>query len=235
MNIAIILASGIGKRMGAGKNKVLLKLGGKSIVYYSALPFEKTKMVDGILVVARKEELGLFKELFRKTGFKKIIDVIEGGSERQESSFNAIKYLENIFSAKQIKESMILFHNGANPFVQEQEIEIALLVAKKIGACAVAHPTKDTIKQVNKNNLVEQTLDRSRLWNMQTPQVIKLKLAAEAFNLAHKDRYVGTDDVSLVERLGKKVKIIEASPYNTKITTPMDYELAKIIIRRKLC
>ncbi len=234
MNIAIILVAGEGKRMGTGKNKVFLKLKNNPIAYYATMPFEKSKKIDGILVVAKKEEIKTFQDLFARNKFKKTIAVIEGGQERQNSGFKAVKYLENIFLPKQIKNSIAIFHNGDSPFVREQEIEAVIEMARKFGACAVAHPTKDTIKRVNKKGFVEATLERKKLWNIQTPQAIKLNLAIEAFDAVRKKNYLGTDDVSLVEMLGKKVKIIEASPDNIKITTPTDYELAKIIIGKRL-
>ncbi len=229
MNIGIILASGIGKRMDAGKNKVLLKLGGKPIVFHALKAFEKCKDIDGILIVIRKEEIELAKKIIGEYKIKKVIDIIEGGKERQFSGLNAILYLNEILKDK--AKAVVLFHNGANPFVTSEEISESIKNAKKYGAAVVAHPTKDTIKEIDKNGLAVKTLDRSKLWNMQTPQTIKFPLAYKAFTKADKDNFIGTDDVSLVERLGKKVKIIEGSNYNFKITTPLDLELAKIIIK----
>lgn len=229
MNIAVILASGIGKRMGAGKNKTLLSLEGKPLIYWTLKSFEKCKDIGGMLVVIRKEEIELAKNIVRKYKIKKVIGIIEGGKERQFSGLNAVLYLNKTIKDK--TKTIVLFHNGANPFVISEEISEVIVNAKKYGASAVAHPTKDTIKKVDKNGLVVETLDRSKLWNMQTPQAIKFSLAFKAFTKAEKDNFIGTDDVSLVERLGKKVKIIEGSKYNFKITTPFDLELAKIIIK----
>jgi 2-C-methyl-D-erythritol 4-phosphate cytidylyltransferase len=229
MNIGIILASGIGKRMGAGKNKVLLKLGGKPLVFHTLKAFEVCNDIDGILIVIRKEEIELARKIVGKYKVKKIIGIIEGGKERQFSGLNAIMFLDEILKNK--AGAVVLFHNGANPFVTPEEISDAIVGAKKYGACAVAHPTKDTIKEVDKNGFVLKTLERSKLWNMQTPQAIKFPLAYQAFTKANKDNFIGTDDVSLVERMGKKVKIIRASENNFKITTPADLALAKIIIK----
>jgi len=228
-NIAIILASGIGKRMGAGKNKVLLSLGGRPLVLHTLKAFEKCKDISGILIVIRKEEIGLAENIVKKYKIKKVIGIIEGGKERQFSGLNAVLHLNGILRNK--NKSVVLFHNGANPFVTSEEITNSIINAKKYGASVVAHPTKDTIKEANKNGMVVKTLDRSKLWNMQTPQTIKFPLAYEAFTKASRDNFIGTDDVSLVERLGKKVKIIEASENNFKITTPLDLELAEIIIK----
>jgi len=229
MNVGIILASGIGKRMGLGKNKVFLRLKNKPLIYYALKSFEKCKDIDKILIVVRKEEVTIASQLAKKYKIRKLMAVIEGGTERQFSAFNAVMYLKNILKDK--KNSVIAFHNGANPFVTPEEISETFLNAKKYGACAIAHPTKDTIKEADKNRMVQKTLDRSKLWNMQTPQTIKFPLALEAFTEASKENFLGTDDVSLVERLGKKVKLIEGSKYNFKITTPIDLELAKIIIK----
>jgi 2-C-methyl-D-erythritol 4-phosphate cytidylyltransferase len=230
MNIGIILASGIGKRMKAGKNKVLLLLGGKPLILHTLKAFEKCQEIDGILIVIRKDEIKLAENIVKKHKIKKVVGIIEGGKERQFSGLNAILYLDKIIKDK--AGAIVLFHNGANPFVTSEEINESIRNAKKYGACAVAHPTKDTIKEVDRNGLVIKTLDRSKLWNMQTPQSIKFPLAYEAFTKAEKDNFIGTDDVSLVERLGKKVKIIEASENNFKITTPKDLELAKIVIKK---
>lgn len=230
MNIGIILASGIGKRMGAGKNKVLLELEKKPIVYYAIKAFEKCKDVDAILLVTRLEEIDILQGIVKKYKIKKVMGIIEGGRERQFSGLNAVKYLSEVLKEK--TKSIVAFHNGANPFVTPEEISKSFLDAKKYGAAVVAHPTKDTIKEVDKKGMVVETLERSKLWNMQTPQTIKFSLALEAFDRANKDNFIGTDDVSLVERLGKKVKIVEGSKFNFKITTPLDFEMAKIIIKK---
>jgi 2-C-methyl-D-erythritol 4-phosphate cytidylyltransferase len=228
-NIAIILASGIGKRMGAGKNKILLELGGKPLIFHALKAFEKCQEISEILIVIRSEEIELAKNIVKKYKVKKVIGIIEGGKERQFSGLNAILYLNKIIKDK--SKAIVIFHNCANPFVTSEEINESIKNAKKYGACAVAHPTKDTIKEVDKKGMVLKTLDRSKLWNMQTPQSIKFPLALKAFTKADKDNFIGTDDVSLVERLGRKVKIIEASESNFKITTPKDLALAKIIIK----
>jgi 2-C-methyl-D-erythritol 4-phosphate cytidylyltransferase len=232
MNIAIVLASGKGKRMGAGKNKVLLEISKKPIIYYTLLVFEKSPEINEIMVVCPKTEINIFKKLVAKYKFRKVKHVFEGGQERQESAYNALKYLQNILSDGKKKKTLVLFHDGANPFITENEISESLIAARKYGASVVAHSTKDTIKEVDSNKFVVKTLTRSRLWNMQTPQTIKFNLAWQAFSEAKKEKYSGTDDVSLVEKLGGRVKIIEGSMYNYKITTPLDFEIAKIILKK---
>jgi len=231
MNIAIILASGMGKRMKARKNKTLLDLEGKPVIYHTIQVFEKTPRVNRIILVVRQEEIEEFKQIVRKNKFKKIMAVIAGGDQRQDSGYNAVRFAG---AAVKNKNNLILIiHNGANPFVTKKEIQETVKFAKKFGACAVAHKTKDTIRQVDKRGMSVGIIDRSALWNMQTPQTIRYSLAKRAFEKAKRENYLGTDDIALVERLGKKAKIIEASENNFKITTPPDLELAKLIIKKQ--
>lgn len=230
MNIAIILASGVGKRMKAGKNKTLLELDNKPLIYYAIKNFEKSKLISKIVLVVRESEEKYFNDIVKKYNFKKIIAVISGGEERQYSAHNGIKFIEDKFG--KFKKMIVLFHNGANPFVSQNEIKNVVTEALKYGAAAVAHKTKDTIRRVNDANLSSGVIEREGLWNMQTPQAIEFSLAKRAFKKAQEDNFLGTDDVSLVERLDKKVKIIEASENNFKITTPLDLELARIVLRR---
>lgn len=225
---AIILASGMGKRMRANKNKVLLTLGRRPIVYHAIKCFHENKNVQRIVLVVRTEEKRYFHKIVDRYDFKKVFDVIDGGTERQYSAQNAIKYLtdQNVISSE-----ILLFHNGANPFVTQEEINAVIANASVCGAAAVAHPSKDTIKEVDQYGKVITTLDRSRLWNMQTPQAIRFDVARRAFHKASTDGYVGTDDVSLVEYMGGVVNIVPASENNFKITTPRDLVIAQMIMR----
>jgi len=233
MNIAIILASGQGKRMKAGKNKVLLEINNKPLIYYTIKPFQESNSIKSIVLVCKEKEKKFFKEIVKKYSLDKVVGLIEGGKERQDSAYNAVFYLDKKLLSKKNKEKhFLLFHNGANPFVAKKEIRESIENAKKFGACVVAHPTKDTVKEVNEKGLVEKTLERKKLWNMQTPQTIEFNLAKKAFGEARKNNFTGTDDVSLVEKIGKKVKVIEGSEFNFKITTPLDLELAEIIYKK---
>lgn len=230
MNFGVILASGMGKRMGAGKNKTLLQLGSKPLIYYTIENFQKSKSIDEIILVVKKGEKKIFHEIARKYRLSKVAAIIVGGKERQDSAYNGVKFIETNF--KNIKDAVLLFHNGANPFVSQNEIKEVIANAKKFGASAVAHECKDTIRRVGRGNLSSGVINKVNLFNTQTPQAIKFSLAAKAFVQAKKDNFLGTDDVSLVERLGKKVKIIEASENNFKVTTPLDLELAKIVLKK---
>ena len=231
MNIGIILASGLGKRMKARKNKTLVTLGEKPLIFYALKTFEKSKNINRIVLVVVEKDKTVFKAIVKKYNFKKILGIIPGGKERQDSSYAGIEFIDDSFANKNKAGLILLFHNGANPFVTQKEIQACILGAKKRGACAVAHKAKDTIREVNPHGISVQVLNRIKLWNMQTPQAIKFALAKRAFRKANAINYIGTDEISLVERLGKKVKIIEASKNNFKLTTPLDLELAKLIMK----
>lgn len=231
MAIVVVLASGLGKRMNAGKNKVLLTLGRKPMVYHTIKSFQDCEMITQIILVVREDEKDLFWKIVKQCGCDKVSDVIDGGSERQYSAYNAVLHLSH---HKISQKEIILFHNGANPFVTSGEITAVVRSAKKHGAAAVAHPTKDTIKKVKKDGLVMETLDRSHLWNMQTPQAIRFDIAVAAFANAAKHKYLGTDDVSLVEYAGGDVKIVPASENNFKITTPRDLVVARYILQHNV-
>lgn len=228
MNIAIILASGFGKRMGAGQNKVFLELGEKPLIYHTINNFEKSRNIDEIVIVARKDEISDMQKLVDDYYFKKVSQIIAGGSERQYSGHNGIEYIHKKYDNND--NAIILFHNGANPFVSDEEIKSVIDGARESGAAVVAHKTKDTIRKVDKDNFSKGVMDRDELWNMQTPQAIKLKLAKEAFDKAKRDEFLGTDDVSLVERLNKDVMVVEASSNNFKVTAPIDLVLAEVIL-----
>lgn len=222
MNVAVILAAGKSRRM-KGINKVFCEIKGKPLILHTILIFEKSPEVKKILLVAKR---AYFKKLFslvKKYKLKKILKIVEGGKERQESASNALKALEGDAKAG----DLVLFHNGANPLVSLKEISQAIKAAKKYGASLVGQPAKDTIKEVDENGIVLKTIPRKNIYLAQTPQVIEYKLAKEVFEKALKERFQATDDVSLVERTGKPVKMIPCSYKNIKVTTREDLKIIK--------
>jgi 2-C-methyl-D-erythritol 4-phosphate cytidylyltransferase len=225
MNIAIILAAGKGVRMKSKKNKIFLRLGDKEIIYYCLKTFQRHLKIDKIIIVAAKENIGKTETFLDKNSFNKVEAIVEGGKERQFSAHNGLKFIKE--NQNIANSDIVLFHNASNPFVASEDIDELIFAAKKYGASVVGSPVKDTIKEADKNQMIIKTIPRKNLWAMQTPQAIKFSLAWEAFNKAQKDNFLGTDDVSLVERLGKKVKIIPCSEKNFKITTRNDLKKAR--------
>jgi 2-C-methyl-D-erythritol 4-phosphate cytidylyltransferase len=249
MNIAIILAGGKGVRLKQKKNKALVLLNKKEMIYYSLKTFQAHKQIDEIVVVAAKKDIKAIQTFLDKHKFSKVVAIVKGGTERQDSAFNGLKFIKRfnppsppcqggnddgnvaplIGGVGGVKD-IVLFHNVANPFVSAKEISQLITAARKYGAAVVGMPVKDTIKQVDKNQIIKKTLPRQNLWAVQTPQAIKFSLAWQAFNKAQADKFLGTDDVFLVERLGRKVKIIPGNEENFKITTPVDLKKAELIL-----
>lgn len=223
MNIAIITSAGSGKRLSGFVNKVFLEIGEKPIIERTISAFENCAIIDRIIVVARQEDLNHISFIAGK--FKKVEKVVAGGKERQDSVYNGIKSIDNPKD-----DDIILMHNGANPFVSNDTILRCINEAEKSGVSVAAIKAADTIKEANDSCDVIRTFDRSNLWLIQTPQVMKYPIAKEAFDRAFEDGFYGTDDVMLAERLGHKVKIVESNRENTKITFPHDIHAAENLV-----
>lgn len=229
MNYAVICAGGKGIRMGEEKNKVFIKIKGKEIISRTIKVFEQAKKIDGIVISTAIEDVAEMEKIIEKEKFKKIEAVVEGGKKRQDSVWNGIKKLTEI--AKD--EDIVLIHNAANPFLEEGTLNECIQEAEKYGASVAAQKVKDTIKKVNEDLLVKETLNRKELWQMQTPQAIIFHIALKAFEKAYQESFYGTDDVQLVERIHGKVKIVECPYENIKITTQEDVDIARKIIEEK--
>ncbi len=227
MNYAIIVAAGKGKRMNKGMNKIFLHLLSKPILYYTLKIFQECDLIDEIIIVTQKNYIKKIKDIKNQNKFNKIKKIIVGGKERQDSAYNGLISIKN---AK--NEDIIIIHNGSNPLVKEKEIADCVNAAKQYGAAAVGFKLKDTIKKTS-NDFVEKTIDRKDVYQIQTPQAIQYKLFIDAFDNARKKKINVTDDVSLVEALGKKVKIVPCSYENIKITTPDDLAIAEGILLKR--
>ncbi len=221
MNFAIIVAAGKGRRMNRGTNKVFLPLSDKPMIYHTIKKFQDCSLIGGIAVVAQRAEIKKIEEMKKQYGFDKIKKIVEGGKERQESVYNGLMSIQNAN-----KDDVVVIHNGSNPLVKEKEIAGCIKAAEKYGAAVAGFPLKDTIKKV-KNNFVEKTIGRNDVYQVQTPQAVRYGLFIEAFENAKKKKLSLTDDVSLVEMLGKKVKVVPCSYQNIKITTQDDLRIAE--------
>jgi len=224
MNFAIIVAAGKSKRMARNTNKSFLPLLSKPMIYHTIKVFQDCNAVNEVVLVTQKNDIKKINEIKQEYNFNKIKHVIEGGSERQDSVYNGLMSIKN---AK--NEDIILVHNGSNPLVRENEIVDCINAARQYGAAALGFKLKDTIKKT-RNDFVEETIDRSDVYQIQTPQAAKYGLLAEAFQNAKKKQLKATDDISLVEALGKKVKIVPCSYENIKVTTQDDLIIAEGIL-----
>jgi len=227
MNFVIIVAAGQGKRMNANENKVFLPLAGKPMISYTLKSFQNCPLIHQIVVVTRKDDIKKMNQIKEEYEINKMSLIVEGGEERQDSVYNGLIILNNAR-----ENDIIVVHNGSNPLVKENEIEECIKAAEKYSAAAAGFPLKDTIKKTN-NGFVEKTLDRSNVYQMQTPQAIKYGLFMQAYKNAENKNLKATDDASLVEALGSKVKIVSCSYENIKITTPEDLRIAEGILMKR--
>lgn len=239
---AILLAAGAGRRMESNVAKQYMLLGNKPVIWYGLQAFACSPMIDDIiLVVGRGEIPYVQKELIEKYGFSKVRSIVEGGAERYHSVENALKLLREGTAFAENREGYIFIHDGARPLVTEKIIEDTYKAAEACGACCAAVPVKDTIKLADKDGFALQTPKRSSLYAVQTPQVFSAPLILEAYAKLQKQEKAlaesgvfPTDDAMVVEQLmGRKVKLVEASYENLKITTPEDLELAEGILRKR--
>jgi 2-C-methyl-D-erythritol 4-phosphate cytidylyltransferase/2-C-methyl-D-erythritol 2,4-cyclodiphosphate synthase len=226
MNIAIIVGAGIGKRMGNGVNKILRLLDDKPVIYYSIKAYHDCDFIDKIIILTGKDNIHQIEKLKQDNNFSKIDLILEGGEKRQDSVNNG---LLNLHGCK--ADDIIVIHNAVNPFVTKKTIASVINSARKYEAAAAAIKARDTIKEADEKGFVEKTLERKKLWQMQTPQAIRFGTAVRAFKKAYEEEFYGTDDVSLVERMGKKVKIVESNPENIKLTWPIDLTIARNLTR----
>ena len=228
MNVfALILAAGQGKRMGAEKNKPYLLLAGKPILFHTLREFEECPSIDGIVLVVEKHEIDHARtSIVDVFGCRKVISVVEGGPKRQDSVWEGIKALKG-------ECELVIVHDGVRPFISQPLLQEAVDTTRKTGATVVAVPVKDTIKVASREKEVVKTLDRETLWAVQTPQAFNHDLLKRAHEKARQDGFYGTDDASLVERIGVLVNIIDGSYENIKITTPEDLVLAEALLRKR--
>ena len=221
---AIITAAGKGKRMLHSVPKHFIRLKDKPVLAYTLDVFERCPDVNQVLVVSRSgEEDYCLKEVVEKYGYKKVLKIVIGGDRRQDSVYNGIKELDE-------DTDIVLVHDGVRPFVSQNTLSEAIKLAIFADGVVTAVPVKDTIKYVGDDGIIRATPDRSSLWHAQTPQVFKRRILEEAYVRAYNDKYTGTDDSALVERLGYKVKIVEGTVDNIKITTKEDLLFAEVIL-----
>ncbi|MBR2924969.1 MAG: 2-C-methyl-D-erythritol 4-phosphate cytidylyltransferase [Clostridia bacterium] len=220
---AIILGGGSGQRMGAGMNKVFLPLRGIPAIVRSVAPF--SGLCKGAVVVARAEEVDDMRALLSRYGLSRfVLAVVPGGDTRQGS-------VKNGMDALPADAQAILVHDGARCLVTEQVIQRVLEGIEKNGNGVAAVPVTDTIKRASENGQVLETLDRSELYAMQTPQGFKAEDLFAAHRKAAVENYLATDDAALVEYWGKPVYLTEGSRENLKLTTPVDLAFAEAILR----
>ena len=220
---AVITAAGKGSRMGMEQNKQYMEVHGKPVLARTIQAFEDCSLVDEIIVTIGEDEVEYCVEnIIGKYGFCKVKKVVAGGSTRQRSVYNGLQRVS-------ADSGIVLIHDGARPFIDTGSIAACISAADENGAACAAVPVKDTIKRADAEGFVDETVDRSNLWSIQTPQAFQYELIMEAHRKADNEGFDGTDDAVLAERLGYRVMLVMCSYYNIKITTKEDLTIAEAI------
>lgn len=219
----VIPAAGQGKRMKAGKNKLFIELSGIPIIVYTLRVFEEDPNCTGIILSINPAEAEYFTELIDTYELKKIKKLASGGKERQQSVYNGLECVD---------EEMVLVHDGARPFIYRDQLGALTTAASIHGGALLGVPVKDTIKKASDKKVLE-TVERSSLWAVQTPQAFRLSTLKRAHEQAIADSFLGTDDASLLERIKEEVVIIEGNYDNIKITTQEDLYFAEAILHKQ--
>jgi 2-C-methyl-D-erythritol 4-phosphate cytidylyltransferase len=211
--------------MKTDRPKQFLALNGTPIIVHTIRKFDACSAIGYMIVTAPRESVDEVRELIKSAGFKKDVAVIQGGERRQDS---VAVGLENL----QPETHIVAVHDAVRPFVTVEEIESVVRQADRTGAAILAVPIVDTVKHAERE-FVESTLTREHLVLAQTPQAFRTDILKEAFASAAKDEYYGTDESSLVERLGRPVSIVRGSERNIKITRPSDLTLARAFLEEE--
>ncbi|MFT8389645.1 MAG: 2-C-methyl-D-erythritol 4-phosphate cytidylyltransferase [Sporolactobacillus sp.] len=223
----VIVAAGSGRRMGAAENKVLLRLKGKPVICRTVHVFEADPECERIVLVVKKSEQSLFRQLMEQEHLHTPLLFADGGRERQDSVLNGLQQIND-----SDRESIVLIHDGARPFLRVTEIAALTRAAAESGAAILAVPVKDTIKEVSEGQ-VKRTLKRESLRAVQTPQAFRLSLIVQAHHQAIGSGIVVTDDASLLEAAGYPVRVITGRYENIKLTTPDDMRIAEKFVEEE--
>ncbi len=224
--VAIIVAGGSGKRMPYDLPKQYLSLNGIPILGRTLIKFEKAPSVDRIVLVVAKDDMEYAKdEIVDKYRILKLKHIQAGGETRQDSVRNGLEMVDN-------RDDVVLIHDGVRPFVTEELIDLSIREATRSGAVIPVIPLMNTLKIVGEDGIVTETPDRNNLRLAQTPQAFRREIILEAYRSAYSEGFYGTDDASLVERLGAPVNTIPGLYDNIKITTPEDLALGELLLKK---
>ena len=223
---AIIPAAGSGTRIGGDIKKQFLPLKGKPIIVQTLQQFEHCPDVDEVALALPESAMSEMESMVERYRLHKVSKMVLGGAKRQDS-------VRNVLNRLTLNQSdIVLVHDGVRPFIETKRISHLLKVCKEYDAAVLAVQPKDTIRRSTGGGFFDQTLDRTALWLIQTPQAFRATLLVKAFERAKNEKFYSTDEAALVERLGVKIRIVEGSYDNIKITTPEDLELGMLIYDR---
>jgi 2-C-methyl-D-erythritol 4-phosphate cytidylyltransferase len=219
---AIIVAAGSSERMGF--DKLFALVSGKPVIAHTIAAFENTKCVDEIILVGRADSLGELKKLIGQP--TKVQQIVAGGAERSDSVRAGLEHVDP-------KSDYVAVHDAARPMITPEKITRVFEAARTSSAASLAEPIKDTVKRADADLAVKESVDRSGIYGMQTPQVFERKLLEEAYELVAKKKISVTDEVSAVELLGHKIVLVPNYDFNFKVTYPRDLPLVEFVLKQR--
>lgn len=211
--------------MKKGTPKPYLVLSGRTVLEHTIRRFQPLEDLQQIIVAASEAFLNDTRQILSNIPIDIKTECVPGGKERQHSIRNALGLVGDV--------DLVIVHDAVRPFVKLNHIEACCRAASEIGGAVLGVPAKDTIKRIDDEQIIQETPSRKYLWQTQTPQVFRKELIVEAYQKAVEENFVGTDDSSLVERLGQKVKMVEGDRSNFKITYPLDLKVAELLIEKE--
>lgn len=224
MTAAIIVAAGKGTRMGPNVDKLFLELNGCPVVAHTWRRFDESQDISEIIMVVRDGMQDAFSDLARKYGFNKKFKLVPGGNERQDSVWNGLEALSP-------NARIVAIQDAARPCTSNALIHATIEAARETGAAVAAQPVTDTVKESSDGKLIQRTLDRSRLWAVQTPQTFQVEIIRRALSEVHRQGLHVTDDTAACEFIGQPVKLVHFPHPNPKITRPEDLAYIELLLR----
>jgi 2-C-methyl-D-erythritol 4-phosphate cytidylyltransferase len=225
MTVALIVAAGKGTRMGPGMDKLFLELNGLPVVAHTWRAFDKAACINEIVMVVRDGMQAEFEELAERFALKKKCRFVPGGKERQDSVWNGLEALPS-------SSEIVAIQDAARPCATIALIEATIRAAKETGAAVAAQHVTDTIKESGDGNFIERTVDRSRLWSVQTPQTFRVEVIQRALAEVRQRGLIVTDDTAACELIGQPVRLVVSTQPNPKVTRPEDLPYIEHLLRQ---
>ncbi len=227
MVFAIIVAAGKGVRMRQTVRKQYIQLAGKPLIGHTLITFDACKKIDKVILVIPKVDFNVCDQIINRLALKNKPVIIAGGAQRQASVYNGLCAID----ATAKPNDIVIIHDGVRPFVTLAILNGCIEGVRQTGACITGIETFDTLKRIDQKGYVKKTVPRKMIRMVQTPQAFEYKLLKSAHDTALKEGFIGTDDASLVENEGTRVKMIDGSRFNIKITTAEDMVLARMLFK----
>lgn len=225
MNAAIIVAAGKGTRMGANMDKLWLEVAGRPVIAHTWKRFNDAACVDEIILVIRNGMQPHFTQLAESFQFQKPFRFVIGGAERQDSVWNGLASVSP-------KTEIAVIQDAARPCTTEELIAATIQAAKETGAAVAAQPVTDTIKETADGQIISRTVDRSKLWSVQTPQTFRVEVIRRAIATAREKNLILTDDTAACELIGQPVRLVKSLSPNPKVTVPADLPFVESLLRQ---